>query len=449
LDENELVWRWDEAGADSRTAAVFASDGQILRTRGDIEAESRRFECLLEGEGVVGVQTGNHAGLPALLLACWRSGRAVCLLDPQVSGGRLERLERALGVSARVSAGSAGLDFAPLANPPVPVPPGVCLFKLTSGTTGEPKAIGFKASQLAADCDQVCETMGIGGSDLNFGLIPFSHSYGFSNLVTPLICRGIPMVASGDGLPRAVESALHSTRASVLPMVPAMFRALLSLGGLPGCVRLCVSAGAPLDPSLAMEFHAKFGRKIHSFYGASECGGICFDDSPEIVEEAGYVGKPLAGVRIDWIEKPSGSGARICVRSEAVGERVSEEAGSFIPQDLLVPHRDGYRIIGRESDFINVAGQKIHPAAIEEVLRNIAGVSEVFVFSRTGGARGEEICAAIAGKPAISAEQIRSHCAFSMPPLLTPRRILIFDEIPRNHRGKYDREFLLRVSRSE
>jgi len=31
-----------------------------------------------------------------------------------------------------------------------------------------------------ADCEQICDTMGISDVDLNFGVIPISHSYGFS-----------------------------------------------------------------------------------------------------------------------------------------------------------------------------------------------------------------------------------------------------------------------------
>src|SRR5690606_39188723 len=75
--------------------------------------------------------------------------------------------------------------------------------KLTSGTTSAPRAIRFQAHQLVADCDHICETMGITDADVNFGVIPFSHSYGFSNLLTPLLCRGVALVASEDRLPRA------------------------------------------------------------------------------------------------------------------------------------------------------------------------------------------------------------------------------------------------------
>jgi acyl-CoA synthetase (AMP-forming)/AMP-acid ligase II len=60
--------------------------------------------------------------------------------------------------------------------------------KITSGTSGVPRAVRFRAQQLLADCENICVTMGLGRGDLNYGAIPLSHSYGFSNLLTPLLC---------------------------------------------------------------------------------------------------------------------------------------------------------------------------------------------------------------------------------------------------------------------
>ena len=120
------------------------------------------------------------------------------------------------------------------------------LLKLTSGTTAAPRAIRFRSQQLLADCDQICETMGITEGDLNFGVIPVSHSYGFSNLLTPLLARGVPMALSRDRLPRAVLDGLaaparaffqecrSSIRHSPIQKYPDLSR-----------LRLCISAGAP------------------------------------------------------------------------------------------------------------------------------------------------------------------------------------------------------------
>src|SRR5205814_2812910 len=99
------------------------------------------------------------------------------------------------------------------------------LLKLTSGTTAAPRAIRFRSHQLLADCNQICDTMGISGNDLNFGVIPVSHSYGFSNLLTPLIARGVPMVMSRDRTPRAVLADLARTGATVFPGTPVFYQA--------------------------------------------------------------------------------------------------------------------------------------------------------------------------------------------------------------------------------
>ena len=102
-------------------------------------------------------------------------------------------------------------------------PPPV-LLKLTSGTTAEPRAIRFRSPQLFADAIQICDTMGISSADLNFAVIPLSHSYGFSNLVTPLLVRGVPMAISGDRMPRAVLDDLAALAPRFFPGCRFSFR---------------------------------------------------------------------------------------------------------------------------------------------------------------------------------------------------------------------------------
>src|SRR5204862_5012835 len=76
--------------------------------------------------------------------------------------------------------------------------------RLTSSTTATPRAIRFRSKQLLADCNQICDTMGIYEIDLNLGVVPVSHSYGISNLLTPLIALGVPMFISRDRTTRAI-----------------------------------------------------------------------------------------------------------------------------------------------------------------------------------------------------------------------------------------------------
>src|SRR5262249_11724308 len=154
-----------------------------------------------------------------------------------------------------------------------------------------------------ADCNQICDTMGISDADLNFGVVSISHSYGFSNLLTPLITRGVPMVVSRDCTPRAVLADLARTGATVFPGMPLFYQAFSDIDDIPTLPKLglCISAGAPLPVSVAKKLRQKFGLPIHSFYGASECGGICYDREGRSDIE-GFVGQPMSAVEVELVD---------------------------------------------------------------------------------------------------------------------------------------------------
>lgn len=436
---NRILERWDSVLSAGSGGAVLSPSGEVLRTWKGIAEEAEDFGTLLGGDkGGVALQTGNHASFPALLLACLRAGRAVSLFDAGFSGEARARIEEKLGVTLRATASGGEICFEDRAGNPEGGSSGICLYKLTSGTTSLPQVIGFTPEQLLADCDQVCTTMGIREEDVNYGVIAFTHSYGFSNLITPLLCRGVRLVAAGDALPRAIENGLRASGATVFPAVPAMFRGLLSAGSLPDTLRLCISAGAPLEPVLARDFREKFGLKIHAFYGASECGGICYDATGEPMEIPGFVGTPLRGVEIG-IPDDCPEGAKILIHSQAVGVGKDNTNGAFQPPDLLVRESGGFRIVGRESDLINVAGKKVNPSEIEQALAGFPGVGEAVVCGIEDSARGHEICALVAAAEPPDILSLRRHCAGLMAPWKVPRRFVFVPEIPKNARGKTSR----------
>ena len=208
---------------------------------------------------------------------CGGAAGRFCLWNATCPSGVARRLRNFAARACASWSRRRNSNLIPLNHSPLPAGLRSDFLKLTSGTTAEPRAIRFTAAQLLADCDNVCDTMGLREDDRNYGAISFAHSYGFSNLITPLLCRGIPLVAASDVMPRALVDGLASSGATVFPGVPAIFRALAELPGAGNAVRLCISAGAPLTKEVAGKFLENWGRKLHSFYGASECGGICYD----------------------------------------------------------------------------------------------------------------------------------------------------------------------------
>ena len=309
-------------------AAIFDSSGSIARSFRDIESHARAFEAKMEklfprsASWPCKLAT-TKIGHPFYRLP--RKRLVVLPLDESISEQQRDAALEICRANAVVSAVPSGnspqitwLRTADSAadwneNPP-------SLLKLTSGTTAAPRAIRFRSHQLLADCNQICDTMDISDDDLNFGVIPVSHSYGFSNLLTPLIARGVPMVVSRDRTPRAVLADLARTGATVFPGTPTFYQAFCDIGDVPPLpkLRLCISAGAPLSSAVAKKFFEEFKQPIHSFYGASECGGICYDRHGTTFED-GFAGEPMQGVQVECID-PTESASQIRVRSAAVSD---------------------------------------------------------------------------------------------------------------------------------
>jgi long-chain acyl-CoA synthetase len=295
--------------------------------------------------------------------------------------------------------------------------------------------------------------MDISDGDLNFGVIPVSHSYGFSNLLTPLMARGVSLVVSRDRTPRAVLADLARTGATVFPGTPVFYQAFCDMDDVPPLpkLRLCISAGAPLSGAVAKKFFEKFRQPLHSFYGASECGGICYDRHG-ITFEDGLVGQPVKGVEVELID-PTEPASQIRVRSAAVSDGYFPEPaeqklgnGVFVPDDLLARHDSALKIVGRISDVINIAGKKVNPAEVEAHLLRFKGVRQAVVFGRPAGAglRNEEVAACVLASPEVSESDLLRFCRTALSGWQVPKRIFIVDIIPTNERGKISRRELAR-----
>ncbi|HEY2615508.1 MAG TPA: class I adenylate-forming enzyme family protein [Chthoniobacterales bacterium] len=433
--------------------AIFDTKGKTLRTFTQIEEEARDFERnlfreLQEGD-VIAIQIGNHPAWPALLLASLRRGLVALPLERMMVERERDAALRICSAAAIVTDENERIALKTLAHEPVPWTTVPSLLKLTSGTTAAPRAIRFRSEQLLTDCVQICETMGITDGDLNFGVIPLSHSYGFSNLLTPLLLRGVAIVLSRDRIPRALLDDLARTGATVFPGMPVFFQAFSEMRNVPPLprLRLCISAGAPLPLEVAKNFRDKFKQAIHSFYGSSECGGICYDREAALLE-AGFVGEPLRGLKLELLARDQPA-TQVRVHSGAAGDGYFPEpekeklgAGSFVPDDLLTASADGFRIVGRISDLINVAGKKVNPAEVEAELLQFSGVRAAVVFGRESSLRNEEVSACVVAEERVRETELLGFCRDRLSGWQVPKRIFFVEEIPVNERGKVNRREL-------
>jgi acyl-coenzyme A synthetase/AMP-(fatty) acid ligase len=403
------TWR-DIARTRARETALWdLKDGRRWRFHELAEAaESAR----LESAGLV-CPRGMSVDFLLNVLRAWRSGQPLCPLEPGQPAPEL---------------------------PPPPAP--CCHLKLTSATTGAAKAVAFTAEQLAADADNIVETMGLRPEWPNLGAISLAHSYGFSNLVLPLLLRGIPLILAQSPLPEMLRAAAAGHDGLTLPAVPALWRAWHEANVIPASVRLAISAGAPLTLELEHAVYRGSGLKIHNFYGSTECGGIAFDRSDVIRSDEACVGSAMKNVQLSIA--PDGC---LEVRGKAVGTRYwpagddALGAGVFRAADVAELQADLVYLRGRLGDQINVAGRKVAPQAIESVLRRHPAVRDCLVFAvpEPCGERLENIVACVVAEKTASPGDLRTFMQQHVPAWQMPRDWWFVDSLPATERGKVSR----------
>jgi acyl-coenzyme A synthetase/AMP-(fatty) acid ligase len=324
----------------------------------------------------------------------------------------------------------------PLAFPPPPPP--CCHLKITPADGWVPRAVAFTEAQLVADAENIVTTMELQPAWPNLGVISPAYSYGFSNLVLPLLLHGIPLFLVASPLPMALRCATQAHWNLTVAGVPALWRAWHKAGAILSNVRLGNSAGAPLPLELERDIFEKHGLKIHNFYGSTECGGISYDKTRTPRTDETSVGRPMKNVNVEI-----GGDGSLRVRSLAVGESYwpePEEAlgrGTFRTCDLAELKNGEICLRGRTNDQINVAGRKVSPAIIERALREHEDVAECLVFGvpSSDADRIDLIVAYVTAKRRGAKDELKQFLLQKLPSWQVPRVWCFADSLGIDGRG--------------
>lgn len=159
----------------------------------------------------------------------------------------------------------------------------------------------------------------------------------------------------------------------------------------------------------------------------------------------------MSGVSLELLDTKTES-SRVRVRSAAVADGYFPEPneeklgrGFFIPDDLLQKSGEGFRIVGRTSDVINVAGKKVNPAEVEAVLLRYEGVQKAVVFGRESALRNQEVAACVVASSHLTESQLLEFCRHRLSGWQVPKQIFLMAEIPVSERGKISRRDLARA----
>ncbi|MGH7973687.1 MAG: class I adenylate-forming enzyme family protein, partial [Limisphaerales bacterium] len=371
---------WRQIAGEHADELALVEMASVRRWRfRDLFAETERKE--VDGMPVV-FSPGVSAQFVLTVLRAWHGGGVVCPLErdqqPPVLSG--------------------------------PLPDGIAHLKTSSATTGAPRLIALTAAQMRADAENIVASMGLRPDWPNVGAISLGHSYGFSNLLLPLLLHGIPLVLAESALPESVRLAAKSFARVTLAAVPALWQTWYSADAIPPNVALAISAGSPLPLTLEKSVFESRGLKIHNFYGSSECGGIAYDASAHPRIDAACVGAPLRNVTVSV-----GEDRCLEVRSEAVAmgywpaPSPALGNGVFRTSDLGEITDGLIYLRGRAGDQINVAGRKVSPEVIEEALVNHPWVRACLAFGVPGTSehRGEMVVACVAAEAGVNAEGLK------------------------------------------
>lgn len=472
---SEIVERFSRVRRDdpSRLLIHVPATGASV-TAGELWDESIAQQQALESldvtaEDLILCAAGNRAGAIALWLACRRLGAVIMPVDVGSPPREIRALAERFGARVAILQSSAAAQEIGGSIRPFPggltsvtmgdVTPrpdlyeGAAVLKVTSGSTGLPKATFTREPQVIVDTLHITTAMGIGPDDTQIAVIPLSHAYGLGNLVMPVLLQGTPVVLRDAFVPTQISADAVRYGARTFPGVPFMFAhfaANASTLHWPSRLDRLVSAGAPLDAATVQSFARGFGLKVHSFYGTSETGGIAYDDSSDL-DVSGTVGRALPDVTITLRADegvPSGTG-RVHVSSAAVSSGYVGAAGAgegFTGDGFLTGDYGRYDLrgnlvlTGRASSFINIAGKKVQPEEVEQVLKAMPGVADVRVLGTADPVRGQQIAACIVttGAP-LAPAGVRQFCAGRLAAYKVPRTIVFLDRIPLTERGKTDR----------
>ena len=271
----------------------------------------------------------------------------------------------------------------------------------TSGTTGKPKGacLAHEPTMRAANC--IAERLRITSEDVSFGPTALSSSYQLVGNLLPPLHRGVTVNVMGRWTQQTGWDALEKTGATLLVANPTLLNELLiesrTRGRIPAKLRLTVSGGAPVPPTLKRALRDEWKLPLAESYGQSELGGFMALGDAVLVsdEKFGAAGRPLPDkeVRIlnaEGKECAVGEVGEVCLRggfmkgywgkpdktAEATrgGWLHSGDAGAMDP--------DGYvTMLGRFAEFITVAGRTWFPRDVEEALCTQPGVKEAAVVA--------------------------------------------------------------------
>jgi acyl-coenzyme A synthetase/AMP-(fatty) acid ligase len=336
-----------------------------------------------------------------------------------------------------------------------------CRIVLTSGTTGDPKAIALTHHMVMARNARFEYALGnrlpnCSRLYMNMGL---AAALGYQFL-TYVLGRGGTIFFVGDSVENTLR-AFEIFRIEAMLATPTTLAQLLAACDQHPSIEVHVdtilSGGSLLPASLSERVRPRLCSHLITGYGATETAMSATAPAHRIAHIPGAAGYVTPGVRIEIVDEmdravPAGVEGIVRISSEFGVDRYIDDPvesalvfrdGWFYPGDLGSLTGDNLLVIsGRQNDVLNAGGGKMAAEKVEAALLSYKGVREAAVFMATSKAGVEEVWAAVVYNEKIDAENLRAHCRQLMPWVFVPTHIVPLARLPINATGKVDRKRL-------
>jgi acyl-CoA synthetase (AMP-forming)/AMP-acid ligase II len=343
----------------------------------------------------------------------------------------------------------------------------LCRIVLTSGTTGEAKAVAFTHAML---CDRIARYSFAKGNrfprssrlfcDLSMGSSP-----GFRYLLY-MLWKGGTIYFYGED-PESTLQAFDLHRIECMVASPHGLGEYLKFFETHSAFQCgfdnIMSSGGLLAPRLSARIRARMCSNVFCSYGSTEAGTIAFGPADVIAQVPGAVGFVTPGSAVEALSEsgvplPAEKEGVLRVRSpnlvdgylgDPVQSAKSFRDGWFHPGDFGYLTKHGLLVItGREKTRLNLGGDKVIPETIEDVIVAFGAIEQAAVFSAPNELGIEEVVALVVTRTKVDQAALHSHCAARLPSLFVPVRFVGVAAIPRSDMGKIERHLLPELARA-
>lgn len=459
--------------ADTQPDKPAIETGAEVLSYGTLDLLVRRIVTRLRAAGV---DTGDVVALflrdaplhvAAMLAAAWR-GVTVLPLDWRWTPSEIARITASLRpklvlveAAGRLPEALARLTLAGIENErpdpssPVAVSDRPLFHVLTSGTTGDPKAMVLTHAQM--DGRSVAHWLPLHATDRVAPVLPLAYAAG-QNWHLATLCAGATLVMLPIIVDRAELAEQVNTRAvDVLMLTPTATRDLLAMAAgseqvlMPKLRALVVgTAGLSADERAAVR--ARVTPWLVAYYGATGAGAVAVIRDEAAQDASAFVGRLLPGVDVEIVDedhRPLGADAIGWVRlrgagmtqrfvpAEAASGNESIRDGWYYPGDLGSRDASGaLHLYGRTADLIKRGGMMIHAVEVEQVLQRHPAVAEAAVVGIPSPSLGEEVAAFVVLREPVSPSALTRYCRQHLATHKVPQRLIVIDQLPRNANGK-------------